>query len=64
MTPLESILSKRALLFSNTDHKPTLNPPVTEKHVVVTILEPTRQSQPSPTIHYTYNENVERVEML
>ena len=38
--------------------KPTLTPPVTEKHVVVTILEPTPQSQPSPTIHYTYNEKL------
>ena len=32
---------------------------VTEKHVVVTILEPTHQSQPSPTIHYTYNDILE-----
>ena len=39
--------------------KPTLTPPVTEKHVVVTILEPTQQSPPSPTIHYTYNKILE-----
>ena len=39
--------------------KPTLTPPVTEKHVAVTILEPPQQSQPSPTIHYTYNETLE-----
>ena len=39
--------------------KPTLTPPVTEKHVVVTILEPTQQSPPYPTIHYTYNEMLE-----
>ena len=30
--------------------KPTLAPSVTENHVVVAILEPTDQSQPSPTI--------------
>ena len=39
--------------------RPTLTPPVTEKHVVVTILEPTQQPPPSPTIHYTYNEKLE-----
>ena len=39
--------------------KPTLTPPVTEKHVVVTILEPTQQSPPSPTIHYTFKEKLE-----
>ena len=31
----------------------TLTPPMTEKHVVVTILDLMQQSQPSPTIHYT-----------
>ena len=30
------------------------------KHVVMTVLEPICQSQPSPTIHYTYNETLER----
>ena len=39
--------------------KPTLTPPVTEKHVVVTIIEHIYQSPPSPTIHYTYNEKLE-----
>ena len=39
--------------------KPTMTPPMTEKHIVVTILEPIYQSQPSPTIHYTYNEKLE-----
>ena len=39
--------------------KPTLTPPVTEKHFVVTILEPIYQSQHSLTIHYTYNETLE-----
>ena len=39
--------------------KTTLTPPVTEKHIVVTILEPTHQSQPSPTIHNTYDETLE-----
>ena len=34
-------------------------PPVTEKHVVATILEPTHQSQPCKTIHHTYNEKLE-----
>ena len=29
---------------------------MTGKHVVVTILEPTQQFPPYPTIHYTYNE--------
>ena len=38
--------------------KPTLTPPVAEKHVVVTNLEPKYQSQPSHTIHYTYNEKL------
>ena len=33
----------------------------TEKHIVVTILEHTYQSQPYPTIHYTYNEKLERL---
>eukprot|EP00956_Cyclotella_meneghiniana_P017860 scaffold29407_cov76-Cyclotella_meneghiniana.AAC.1 len=39
--------------------KPTLTPPRTGKHVVVTILEPTQQSPPYPTIHYTYNGMLE-----
>ena len=39
--------------------KPTLTPPLTENHFVVTILEHIYQSQSSPTIHYTYNEKVE-----
>ena len=39
--------------------EPTLAPSVTEKHIVVAILEPTDQSQPSPTIHYTHNKNLE-----
>ena len=39
--------------------KPTLAPSMTEKHIVITILEPTHQSPPSPTIHYTYNEKLE-----
>ena len=39
--------------------KPTLTPSVTETHIVVTILEPIYQSQPSPTIHYTYGERME-----
>ena len=39
--------------------KPTLTPPVTEKHFVVTILKPIYQSQHSLTIHYTYNETLE-----
>ena len=39
--------------------KPTLAPPVTENHVVVTIIEPIHQSSPSPTIQYTYNEKFE-----
>ena len=44
---------------SQTRAKPTLTPPVTEKHVVVTIMEPIYQSQHSLTIHYTYNETLE-----
>ena len=40
--------------------KPTLAPTMTEKHVVVTILEPTHLSQPPPTIHYTYNEKLDK----
>ena len=36
-----------------------LTTPVTENHVVVTIIEPTQQSPPHPTIHYTYNEMLE-----
>ena len=36
----------------------TLTPPVRENHIVATILEPIYQSQPSPTIHYTYNEKL------
>eukprot|EP00956_Cyclotella_meneghiniana_P026570 scaffold57779_cov43-Cyclotella_meneghiniana.AAC.1 len=40
-------------------HKPTLSPPVTGKHVAVTIIEHIYQSQPSPTIHYTYDETLE-----
>ena len=39
--------------------KTTLTPPVTEKHIVVAIIEPTHQSQPSSTIHYTYSETLE-----
>ena len=39
--------------------KSTLAPSVTGKHIVVTILEPTQQSPPYPTIHYTYNEMLE-----
>ena len=39
--------------------KPTLTPPVTETHVVVTILEPTHQSHHSPTFQYTYDETLE-----
>ena len=39
--------------------KSTLTPSMTENHVVVTILEPTHQSQSSPTIHYTNNEKLE-----
>ena len=35
------------------------NPNHDLKHVVVTILEPICQSQPSPTIHYTYEERLE-----
>ena len=37
----------------------TLTPPVTEKHIVVTISEQIYQSQRSPTIHYTNNETLE-----
>ena len=39
--------------------KSTLTPSMTEKHIVVTIWEPTHQSQSSPTIHYTNNEKLE-----
>ena len=39
--------------------KPTLTPPAPQKHVVVTIIEPIYQPQPSPTIHHTYNEKLE-----
>ena len=39
--------------------KPTLTPTVTEKHIVVTIIEHMNQSQPSPTIHYTYDETLD-----
>ena len=39
--------------------KPTLTPPVTGKHVAVTIIEHIYQSLPSPTIHYTYGETLE-----
>ena len=35
--------------------KTSYTPPVTETHIVVTIIEHIYQSQPSPTIHYTYN---------
>ena len=38
--------------------KPFLTPPVTETHVMVTIIEHTYQSQPCPTIHYTYDETL------
>ena len=37
------------------------NPNHDPKHVVVTVLQPTTQSQPSPTIHYT---NIDRLEGL
>ena len=36
----------------------TLTSPAPQKHVVVTIIEPIYQSQPSPTIHHTYNEKL------
>ena len=39
--------------------KPTLTPPAPQKHIVMTILEPTYQSQPSPTIHHTYDDRLE-----
>ena len=39
--------------------KPNLYPLITQEWVVVTILEPIYQSQPSPTIHYTYGERME-----
>ena len=39
--------------------KPTLTPPVTGKHVALTIIEHIYQSQPSSTIHYTYDETLE-----
>ena len=39
--------------------KPTLTPPVTDTHVAVTILEHIYQSQPSHTIHNTYDETLE-----
>ena len=45
--------------MDNRRAKPTLLPPVTEKHAVVTILEPMYQSQPSQTIHYICNERLE-----
>ena len=32
---------------------------MTEKHVVATILDLIYQSQPSQTIHYTYNDMLE-----
>ena len=38
---------------------PTLTPPTPQKHIVMTILEPTYQSQPSPTIHHTYDDTLE-----
>ena len=38
--------------------KPTLTPPAPQKHVVVTIIEPIYQPQPSPTIHHTYYEKL------
>ena len=38
--------------------KPHLCPVMTKAHVVVTILEPTQQSQPHPTIHYTCIETL------
>ena len=38
---------------------PTLTPTRTPKHVVVTMLGPTYQSQPSPTIHITYDDRLE-----
>ena len=37
----------------------TLTPPAPQKHIVMTILEPTYQSQPSPTIHHTYDDRLE-----
>ena len=42
-----------------TTAKPTLTPPVTETHVVVTIIEHTYQSHSSPTIHHMHNVNLE-----
>ena len=39
--------------------KPNLYPLMTRKQVVVTILEPTHQSQPRITIHYTHNERLD-----
>ena len=50
---------KQSWCEKQTRAKPTLTPPVSEKHVVVSILEPIYQSPPSPTIHYTYNEKLE-----
>ena len=40
--------------------KPNFYPLTTRKQVVVRILEPIHQSQPCLTIHYTYNERLER----
>ena len=37
----------------------TLTPPAPQKHIVVTILGPIFQSQPSPTIHHTYDDRLE-----
>ena len=39
--------------------KPTLTPPVPEKHIVVTIIDLIEQSQPPPTIYYTYSQMLE-----
>ena len=39
--------------------KPTFTPPAPQKHIVMTILEPTYQSQPSQTIHHTYDDRWE-----
>ena len=50
---------KQSWCEKQTRAKPTLTPPMSEKHVVVSILEPIYQSPPSPTIHYTYNEKLE-----
>ena len=40
------------------------NPNHDPKHVVVTVLQPTTQPQPSPTIHYTNNDRLEGLRCL